>query len=118
MTTRLPVGRAVIAAGCVWLADGGRATAFFPPLPLTPEPVATLPAPVLPVAPPAEEPFVPTVPAPPILSPRPVPPPIVVPPNDIVVPRPTVPEPTTLLSAAAGLATLAAARRARRATPR
>ena len=112
MAKRLPVGRSVIAAGCVWLADGGRAAAFFPPLPLVPGPVTVIPEPVLPVAPPAEPPLIPPVPEPP----RPVPPPMVppvVPPLDIVVPRPTVPEPTTLVSVAAGLATLLAVRRKR-----
>ena len=116
------------AIGSAVILPSGDAVAFFPPLPVAREPQIT-------VVPPAPSPIIsePIVVVPPIIIPPIIPPAHVIPPVPpvIVVPPPppspivrppvhdcpptpnTVPEPTTLVSAALGALTIGAWRRRR-----
>lgn len=108
-----------LAAGAAWVTVGGTVHAFFPPLPVTPDPITVLPPPVLPQLPPAPPPVVPPV-VPPVPPPPFVPPeqperPQERPPCECVCPEApqATPEPATLVMAAVGLAAAGVARRRR-----
>jgi len=133
LRTAIPVGVLGVAAFtiCTQNAEG-----FFPPIPptvtkVTLPPTVTPPIVVPPVVPPIVVPPVippvvpPIVPPPPVIPPVPPPPfvPPVVPPCVCIVPpvvvRPqVVPEPTTLISAAIGLAAAMGYNVRRRRTPK